>query len=129
MKAVKSKLDSLDQSINTIIQANDLKEVNEPVLVDLINKIKQLGLELQDLVTALAKLEAALKELLSKLGGLDSERSLLEAEDKLNNLDGILEGLNEDLNKLTKLTKKIEPEATEEEESFIDQSNKDITNL
>jgi len=98
-------------------------------LVDLINKIKQLGLELQDLVTALAKLEAALKELLSKLGGLDSERSLLEAEDKLNNLDGILEGLNEDLNKLTKLTKKIEPEATEEEESFIDQSNKDITNL
>ncbi|MBK8156690.1 MAG: hypothetical protein IPK55_12180 [Streptococcus sp.] len=47
----------------------------------------------------------------------------------MNDLDSILEGLNEDLNKLTKITKKIEPEATEEEGTFIDQTNKDLTNL
>lgn len=60
---------------------------------------------------------------------MDSERSLLEAEEKLNGLDALLESLNEDLNKLQKLTKKIEPDATEEEEVFIDQTSKDIINL
>jgi len=48
----------------------------------------------------LSKLEAAVKDLLQRLGGMDSERSLIEAEEKLNGLDALLEALNEDLNKL-----------------------------
>lgn len=129
LRKKKSALDNLFGQISKIIAENNLKESDEPVLVDLINKIKELGLQLQDLVGEINKLESQLKDLLQRLGGLGSENSLAIAEQRLSDLEAILEGLNEDLNKLTKLTKKIEPEATDEEGNFIDQTNKDLTNL
>lgn len=44
LRKKKSALDNLFGQISKIIAENNLKESDEPVLVDLINKIKELGL-------------------------------------------------------------------------------------
>lgn len=44
MKQDKAKLDALYADINKIISSNDLSKSDEDLLVDLINKIKTLGL-------------------------------------------------------------------------------------
>ena len=64
LKSDKSVLDNLYQTITSIISSNNLKETDEDVLVDLIIKIKELGLKLQDLVLALQELETAIKDLI-----------------------------------------------------------------
>ena len=80
LRKKKTALDNLFDQISKVIAENNLKESDEPILVDLINKIKELGLLLQDLVAEINKLESQLKDLLQRLGGLGSENSLAIAE-------------------------------------------------
>ena len=58
LKEKKKALDDLFANVSELIQGHSLKECEEPILVDLINKIKRLGLELQDLVSELNKIES-----------------------------------------------------------------------
>ena len=112
-----------------IISKNDLKVAEESVLVELINMLSNIGEGLDAIEGDLNDVDALIKELSQKVSGLDSEAAMKANEDRLTALDERLSSLQDELVKLLKLTKQIDPEATDDEEGFIQKMGKDLQQL
>ena len=122
-------LNSLYKQILETIEGNNLLESDVAVLTDLIIRIRALGDELTNLVKEILSLDKDTKELGNKANGLDSAAAINAAEERLNEFDEKVESMQQDLTKLIKITKKIDPECTDEEEDFIETMGKDLVGL